>query len=259
VTGGTAKALRSLVAPGLATLIALAILLGLGFWQLQRLSWKEELIQRIESRSQGPAASIQPEAQWSRWTADEDEFRHVQVSGAFLNQLETPVYGLAPGTRGSPLQGYFLITPLQLSDGSIVMVNRGIVPTPLKAFSARPDSRVEGQVTVNGVVRAPQSRTMFTPADDPKAGNWFTIDPKAIAEANGLQRVAPFYVQVSRDPSSAAWPQGGQTRLDIPNNHLQYAFTWFGIALTLVGVFAGFAWKRLRPDPSHDMSGPSWS
>ena len=69
-----------------------------------------------------------------------------------------------------------------------------------------------------------------------------------IGAAKGLRRLAPFYVEADATPNPGGWPKGGQTRLDIPNNHLQYAMTWFGIAATLVGVFTAFAWKRLKGD-----------
>jgi surfeit locus 1 family protein len=68
-----------------------------------------------------------------------------------------------------------------------------------------------------------------------------------MAQARSLERVAPFYVEADATPNPGGWPRGGQTRLNLPNNHLQYALTWYGIALTLIGVFVAFAWPRLRP------------
>ncbi|QFU15797.1 SURF1 family protein [Microvirga thermotolerans] len=239
---------RSLVAPGLATLVALAILVALGTWQLQRKGWKEDLIAQIQARAYGEPGAILPEPEWGRWQAQADEFRRVRVTGTFLNRFETPVYGLAPGGPGrSSAQGYYLMTPLRLGNGSIVMVNRGFVPMELKEPASRPQSQPSGEVTVTGLVRAPEERNLFTPADDPARRAWFTRDPQAIARANGLERVAPFYVEADATPNPGGWPRGGQTRLELPNNHLQYAVTWYGIALTLVGVFAAFAWRRLHP------------
>ena len=238
---------RSLILPGLATLVALAILLGLGTWQLQRKAWKEGLIQQIETRAYGEPGSLLPEAEWDGWRADRDEFRKVRVTGTFLHELEAPVYGLAPGTRqGAPLQGYYVLTPLKLSTGAIVIVNRGIVPTELKDPAARPQGQVQGDATVTGLVRAPEARNPFTPKDDPARNIWFSRDPQAIAEARGLGRVAPFLIDADATPNPGGWPRGGQTQLTLPNNHLQYALTWYGLALTLIGVFAAFAWKRVK-------------
>lgn len=241
---------RSLIVPGLAALIALAILIGLGAWQLQRKAWKEDLIAQIEARAYGEPGAIVPEADWSTWRADQDEFRKVRVTGTFLHASETPVYGLASTEqRGQPVQGYFLLTPLRLDNGAIVMINRGFVPTPLKDPASRPQSQPQGEVTVIGLVRAPEPRNMFTPADDPGRNVWFARDPSAIAKAHGLTRVAPFLIDADATPNPSGWPRGGQTILKLPNNHLQYAVTWFGIALTLVGVFAAFAWRRLKGEP----------
>ena len=137
---------RSLVVPGLAALVALAILIGLGTWQLQRKAWKEDLIAQIEARAYGEPGAIVPESDWAAWRADQDEFRKVRVTGTFLHEFEAPVYGLAPGERqGAPLQGYYLITPLKLASGAVVMVNRGFVPTDLRDPARRPESQPHGR------------------------------------------------------------------------------------------------------------------
>lgn len=238
---------RSLLIPGVAALIALAILLSLGTWQMQRKAWKESLIQQIETRAYGEPGAILPESEWARWRADQDEFRKVRVTGTFLHDLEAHVYGLAPGTRqGAPIQGYYILTPLRLATGGIVMINRGFVPTDLKNPATRPQSQPSGQVTVTGLVRAPEARNIFTPNDDLARNLWFARDPQAIAAARGLESVAPFLIDADATPNPGGWPRGGQTPLTLPNNHLQYAVTWYGIALTLVAVFAAFAWRRIK-------------
>jgi surfeit locus 1 family protein len=245
--------IRALVLPALLSLIALAVLIGLGTWQLQRMAWKQALIDQIETRAYGEPGTILPPADWTTWRAEQDEFRRVRVTGAFLHGFETPVYGLAPGQRGAPAQGYYLMTPLRLQDGAIVMVNRGFVPTDLRDPAKRPQGQLSGEVTVTGLVRAPEERNPFTPADDPARNTWFARDPQAIARAHSLSQVAPFYVEADATPNPGGWPKGGQTRLELPNNHLQYAFTWYGIALTLVGVFTAFAWRRLKPQVTGEL------
>ena len=210
------------------------------------MAWKEGLIAQIEARARGEAGTIMPEESWSAWQADNDQFRRVSVTGRFLHEHEAPVHGLAPAERGAPAQGFYLFTPLRLASGAIVMVNRGFVPTELRDPARRPDSQPAGEVTVNGLVRAPEERTWFTPDDVPGQNRWFTRDPAAIASARNLDRVAPFYIEADATPNPGGWPRGGQNRLNLPNNHLQYALTWYGIALTLIGVFGAFAWRRLK-------------
>jgi surfeit locus 1 family protein len=238
---------RPLLLPGLAALLALAILLGLGGWQLGRRAWKEGVIAQVEARSRAEPGAILPEASWPTWDAGADEFRRVRVTGTFLHAAETPVHGLAEGgRRGAPVQGFYLHTPLRLPDGALLIVNRGFVPTELRDPARRPGSRPEGGVVVTGLVRAPEAPTLFTPADDPARGAFFRRDPAAIAAARGLARVAPFYLAAEEATPGSEWPRAGASRLNLPNNHLQYAWTWFGIAGTLVGVFGVFAWRRLR-------------
>ena len=246
---------RSLIVPGLAALVALAILIGLGTWQIQRKAWKEDLIAQIETRAYGEPGAILPESEWPAWRADQDEFRKVRVTGTFLHQFEAPVYGLARGERqGAPIQGYYLITPLRLASGAIVMINRGFVPTDLRDPGTRPESQPVGEVTITGLVRAPEARNPFTPNDDPARTRWFARDPQAMAAAHKLERVAPFLIDADASPNPGGWPRGGQTPLTLPNNHLQYAVTWYGIALTLIGVFAAFAWRRLKGSESDQLN-----
>ena len=235
---------RDLVAPGLASLIALAILIGLGTWQLDRKAWKEDLIARILAQSK--AAPVAPPAP-AAWDPARDEFRHVRASGRFLNDRETLVHGLAPGDMpGMALQGYYVITPLVRDDGTTMLVNRGFIPTELKVQGSRRDGLIAGPTTVTGILRGSEPRTMFVPAPDPARGEWFNRDVPGIATALGMTDAAPYLIEADALPGQTTWPRGGQLRVDLPNNHLQYAFTWFGLAACLVGIFSAFAWRRLH-------------
>jgi surfeit locus 1 family protein len=235
---------RSLIGAGIATFVALAILLALGIWQLERKAWKEGLLAQIEARAYGPPGSIAPERDWPTWNGAADEFRRVRLSGTYLNEAAVPVHGLAE-IRGSAAPGVYIFTPLRLDDGSIVVVNRGFVPTDLRDPTRRPIGIVDGPVSVTGLVRAPETRGSFVPANDPGRNEWFVRNLADMVQARGLARVAPFYIDADATPNPGGWPLGGQTRLTLPNDHLQYALTWFGLALTLLGVFAAFAWRRL--------------
>lgn len=238
---------RSLAAPTLATLVALAILLALGTWQVARKDWKEGLIAQIQARAYGEPGAIVPEASWPAFDAAAQEYRRVRLTGTFLHDREALVHGLMPSqTRGQPIQGFYVMTPLRLSDGGVVLVNRGFVPTQLRDPATRAAGRIDGEAAVVGLVRASQQKAAFVPENDPAANAWFTRDLGQIADARGLTRVAPFYVDAQEGATAGDWPRPGGTILDLPNNHLNYALTWYGLALTLVAVYGAFVWRRLK-------------
>lgn len=238
----------SLIMPAIATAIAFSILVVLGIWQLQRGEWKDHLIRTIQARALGNPVPLPVRASWGAWTAENGEYQRVVVTGVYDFGAEVPVHGLAPGQGpGQPLQGSYLLTPLKLEGGGVVIVNRGFVPSGWKGQVERP----AGAVTITGIMRAAEAHGLFVPDNDPARDEWFTRDPAAIAHAKGLADVAPFVLDAQATPG-VVWPRAGLTVLDVPNNHLQYAFTWFGLAATLLGVFASFALSRRqagRPAP----------
>jgi surfeit locus 1 family protein len=220
------------VRPRRAALIAAAALLFAGFaalgtWQVQRLFWKLDLIERVEQRVH--AAPV--EAPAGPVTAAADEYRHVVLHGRLLHAHETLVQAV---TEQGP--GWWLVTPLQQADGRSVLVNRGFVTTEAKALASRPD----GDVTITGLLRLTEPRGGFLRRNDPAAGRWFSRDVVAIASARGIPNVAPYFVDADAGPD--AWPVAGLTVVSFHNNHLVYALTWFGLA----AMVAGAAWM-LRP------------
>ncbi len=233
---------------GFFVMVAFAILVSLGIWQLQRKAWKEALIADIQNRAHGEALIIKDQSFWARWLPSEDEFRHVAVSGTFLYDKEIKVYGLLPSSQlgaeadYGTLQGAYLFTPLQLADSSIIFVNRGFVPKEYPITTPQQSAPVR----IEGILRVPEQRGWFVPANDPAKGQWFTRDSNAMATALDMINYAPFYIEADADQHSAAWlwPRAGVTRtIVLKNDHLQYALTWFGLALTLLGV-TGYALLR---------------
>jgi surfeit locus 1 family protein len=140
--------------------------------------------------------------------------------------------------------GYLVLAPLILPDGAAVIVNRGFVPSAAKDPAAHPPP--PGETTVTGLMREPEPRNLFTPADQPDRNLWFTRDPGAIAAHFGLSRAAPFSIDADYSGDPSALPRGGTTVIAFPNNHLAYALTWFGLAAALAGVFGAWAWTRLK-------------
>jgi surfeit locus 1 family protein len=92
----------------------------------------------------------------------------------------------------------------------------------------------------------PEDANYFTPENEPARDSWYRRVPSEIARARKIERAAPFTVDADSTPNPGGLPQGGGTRVSFPNNHLQYVVTWFGLALSLAGVFAAYAWQRLR-------------
>ncbi len=239
--------LRPLLWPLVFTALAGALLIGLGVWQLQRLAWKETVLARIDSRIHAPPAPLPAEPGWAALTPDDYDYRHVAAEGTFLYADEVLVFEGSPGGAAANAgPGYLVLTPLRLAAGGIVIVNRGFVPLDRADPATRRAADVEGPVRVTGLMRPPQSRNLFTPADDPAKGRYFTRDPALVAAHFGLARTAPFTIDADEKNPPGGWLRGGTTLVDIPNNHLGYALTWFGLALGLLGVFAAFAWRRLR-------------
>ncbi len=240
---------RGLVAAGFAFLIALAILISLGIWQIQRLAWKTKLIAEITERTTAVPQALPPEERWATLNPEDYAYRHVTVTGTFEHDKESHVFRpLAAGSNRGPLSGLgdLILTPLRLANGSVVIVNRGFVPQDRVDATTRQAGQTAGPVTITGLMREAESRNLFTPADDPTRGTWFTRDPAAMASFWHLERAAPFTIDADAGSVPGGLPQGGETVLDLPNNHLSYALTWFGLAIGLCLVFAGVVWKRLN-------------
>jgi surfeit locus 1 family protein len=239
--------IRSLLLLGSLTLVGMAGLIGLGVWQLERLGWKEKLIAEVEARVAAPPVAAPAEQEWARLAPDDYEYRHVRLAGAYDFSRQVLVFRSLEHPHGRfSGPGYLVMTPLRLTDGAIVIVNRGFVPADAKDGFNAPKEAASGATEVTGLMRASEPRTWFTPADDPAHGAWFTRDPSAIAAAQKLDRAAPFTVDADASGSPGTLPQGGETILAFPNNHLSYAFTWFGMTLALAGVFCAYAVTRLR-------------
>jgi len=120
------------------------------------------------------------------------------------------------------------------------------VPTP-------PAGQLDGEVTLTGLVRRPTPRGTFTPASEPARNLFYWPDYPAmlasVPEAGrGDLSAVPFFIEADAEPANpGGFPRGGVTRLSLPDRHLEYALTWYGLALTLIGVFFAFARTRLRP------------
>jgi surfeit locus 1 family protein len=227
----------------LPAVLAFAALIALGTWQLQRKTWKEGLIAALTERLAAPPAGLPAAAAWPRLDQADDEYRRVAFTATFDHAHEALVYAAASAFRPDVTgPGYWVFTPARLADGAIVIVNRGFVPETRKAPTSRIEGQVAGPVAISGALRWPDMRRWFSPSDDAAHNLWFARDPTAIAAAKALGAVAPFYVEQEAPVPPGGLPQPGKLMVLLRNEHLQYAITWYGLALVLVVVFA--AWAR---------------
>jgi surfeit locus 1 family protein len=242
-----AKARGSLLWPLAAAAPVFCVLIGLGVWQVERLAWKEGVLAAIDARVHGAPAPLVPASQWPALAAEDYDYTHVEVAGRYDAGVEALIFrGAGQVNGGGSGPGYWVMAPFHPTAGGTLLVNRGFVGLDRKTDPARTAALPAGDTTVVGLLRAPEDRNMFTPADNPATGEWYTRDPKAIAAALRLDKAAPFSIDEDAHPAPAGLPAGGATVFDIPNNHLSYAATWFGLAATLVGVLAVFTWRRAR-------------
>jgi len=218
----------------MAAALAVAGLVSLGQWQLQRLAWKRDLIAKVETRVH---AAPQPAP---RAAGSNDTYRRVTVSGRFLHDRATLVQ--ASTARGA---GYWVLTPLLADRGFTLLVNRGFIPPESRTRYARP----EGKVQVTGLMRLTEPGGGFLRSNDPAANRWYSRDVTAIAAARQLRApVANYFIDAERGAPDAL-PVGGLTVLTFPNSHLSYALTWFALAALAAGgymVVMRHEWKERR-------------
>ena len=244
---GAGRLRTGVLVPSLAVAAALATLIALGLWQLERKTWKEALVATLTQRLAAPPIALPPPADWARLTVD-DEFLHVAMKAVFLNDEEGLVYTAGSTMRedgGGP--GYWVFTPARLADQSFVMVNRGFVPEGRQGPATRRDGEIDDPVDMVGVLRWPEAPGLFTPANDPAHNLWFVRDSAAIAAAKGIG-AAPFYVELESPEPPGGLPHARPRVVpNLPNNHLQYALTWFGLSAVLMGAYAVWLfcnWRR---------------
>jgi len=229
---------RPLPIPTLWLVPGLVLLVGLGSWQIERLHEKEALIASVQAGLMAPAVAL-PEVLKPGGAVS--EYRHVRLTGHLLHDREQYLFAQGPG--GAP--GVHVLTPLVQHNGDIVLVDRGFVPDELRDPLRRKTGQIEGELSLTGVLRLPQHPGLFTPANNPETRLWFIKDVGAIAKAARVS-AAPLLVEADATANPGGWPLGGQTRIDFPNDHLQYAITWFGLALALLGVYLVYHHSRGR-------------
>ena len=253
------------VIPTVLTMVALAVLISLGNWQWQRKAWKDSVVAQLQAaggsdaidfdqlgfgpdgrRQQAGAPAVQPRASYTP----------VILTGEFVHEQELYVFW----ARNADV-GFLVFTPLRTRSGLVVLVNRGFVPERLKSRKARTRGLPGGKVAIRGLlIERGNAAGFFTPPADVGRRTWYAILPadmiakSSLPQAVGGRVLATHTIEADATPNAGGWPQGRSLKAriaDIPNRHLEYALTWWGLAVTLMGVYGVFVFSRLqRPQPS---------
>jgi surfeit locus 1 family protein len=235
-----------LTVPILFTLVSVATFIGLGTWQIDRKAWKEALIETLDQRLSADPTELPPLARWADMQRADDEFRRVKLRVEFPSGREALMYSGAPALRPDiKAPGYFVFALARTRDEAALVINRGYVPQPIGQAGSY--AAPSGVVEVVGALRWPEAATPFVRPYDPAAGIWFVRDHVAMAAHNGWGAVAPFYLELESPQPAGGFPRAGALRPKLRNEHLQYAITWYGLALVVVVMFT--IWLINRPVP----------
>ena len=241
----TQPAPRSNAVLAFLLIVGIALFAGfvaLGTWQVKRLFWKLDLIERVDARVHAQPIAPPDASKWDSIDAAHDEYLAVRVEGEFLHECEALVQAV---TYRGP--GFWVLTPLRTADGFYVLINRGFIEADKRDPSTRTQGQVSGAVVVTGLLRLSEPGGGFLRHNDAASDRWYSRDVAAIAAARELpaQQVAPYFIDADASPNDGGWPFGGLTVVKFHNSHLVYAITWFSLALMVIGAGV-IVWRRER-------------
>ena len=213
--------------PFVAFVIALLILLSLSLWQVKRLVWKTNLIEQRVSNFEG-----EPKNLYDIRKPNENEFKKVFIEGKLLNNFEF----FMPALSKNGNNGFHIIVPLVIEKKKLILFDTGWVPLFKKEKNKRLNNLIKEKKIFFAVIRLPGRKGYFQPDNDNIKNFWFFVEPKLMEETISMKLENRFYLEAV-DNGPNGYPLGNQTRIYLRNNHLQYAITWFLIALSLIGVF----------------------
>jgi surfeit locus 1 family protein len=226
--------------------IALAIMLALGAWQVERLAWKNELIATIDARVNAAPIPL-PEMLDDARTGGDIRYLRITATGEF--DFDKEIYLFTFNEQGP---GRLVFSPFATDQG-VLIVNRGFVPETNRDSSLRPDTgdALQGPTTIAGLARIPERQTAFVPDNEPTTNNWYWRDLDGMAVTFGVapEKVVPFFLDLQLPAPEGGLPMPGLTRIELSNRHLEYAITWFGLAAVFMVIFVVFLRKQLRQTP----------
>lgn len=215
-----------------------AVFFSLGTWQVYRLDYKLDLIERVQTRVHANPVAAPAQAEWISIARDSHEYLNVKVQGELLPAHTTRVQ--ATTVLGA---GHWLMTPLRTPAGDVVWINRGYIP------ASEPDpmtvQNTLGLFEVRGLLRISEASGAFLRENDPQADRWYSRDVAALSARHALQNTAPYFIDAGTPRNLGeeitgftpqSYPVDGLTVIKFHNSHLVYAFTWYALALMVAGV-----------------------
>jgi cytochrome oxidase assembly protein ShyY1 len=246
---------RNVAGFGAFTLLMVALFVGLGVWQLQRRIEKHALIAALTERLALPPQALPPPSQWSALKPAGDEFRRVHFAATYASVPDAMVYSSGSAVRGDISgPGTWAFLPARLSDGNTVVINAGFVENTMQDRDVE-DRAVARLITnqpeiLTGYIRFPEAAGALTPAENPAKRLWFSRDHLAMARALGWDEggkpVAPFYIDLEQPVPASGVPKPGPLEVHLKDDHMQYAITWFGLAIAVVMAFGVWLWGQRR-------------
>jgi cytochrome oxidase assembly protein ShyY1 len=233
----------------LFTLAMVAVFIGLGVWQLQRRVEKHALIAALTERLGAVPLPLPDAAQWSQLDPARDEFRRVTFTATYAHAPDAMVYSAGSAVREDVSgPGTWAFLPARLAGGETVVVNAGFVENTMQQREVEDRAvakLVTGQpVTLTGYLRFPEHAGLLTPAENRAKRLWFVRDHEAMASALQWGKVAPFYIDLEQPVPANGVPKPGPLTVHLRDEHMQYAITWFSLAVVVVIAFA--VWARGR-------------
>ncbi|HKR91855.1 SURF1 family protein [Novosphingobium sp.] len=230
----------------LLLIIALAVFVVLGIWQVRRMYWKHDLIARVNVRVRAVPASLPTDARLVSARPGDLDYLRVKLSGVYVASQSARVRAATDlGT------GYWAMTVMRLDDGRTIWVNRGFVPEGVTENQVRTGVPA-GAVRVIGLLRSTEPGGSLLQSNRPQDDRWYSRDVAALTRAKQAGRTVPVFVDAQQEEGRSfrgSKPVPGLTVVRFADNHLSYALTWFAMA-ALSGAAIGLVWRQARPKSS---------